>query len=583
MRRRSLPWRTCVPRFWPLFLSVSGALSGCGQASERVVPAVVVAGAFEVLRGLFPTGHSQPLAVLGDCNGDGLLEVLVDGNLFVQRPTHDFEVTRFERWSSATFVDLDGDGKMDLVLADNTVRYYRGNGDCSFAPPQELGPTCAMGRAVGLAVTDVDQDGLADVVVLCGGAGSPLQQFLARGDGRFEAVSVPATPWPQQDLTTSDNWASFGLLVADFDGDGVNDLLVMIDTGRSWLSWGVGGESPAYTPEGPLGRLLYQLNPMGAALLDFDRDGRLDLFLSGNGAGNALLRQVGPRSYDDVSVAARVHGTETSSTSWSPFALDVNFDGWPDLLVLRQGGYGPEDGTPARPYLYVNQRDGTFTDQAPGAIDVALFDQSMVCGDLAGDARIACLASDVTGTVVLRNAITAEGGWLGLRLRGTVSSPDAAGARVWLLGEGARPLLAVVGGQSPVWGNHPRDVLLAVGSRSSADVEVAWPSGLRQRVLGLPTGAYATVVEPRVLTVGPRVLPADGRSRVEVVVDVGAAGARGAVIERSGAGTWEGPALAGPSGTLRRTLVAPSTAGQARIEVRLDDVPLVVRPRVRFE
>ena len=78
-----------------------------------------------------------------------------------------------------------------------------------------------------------------------------------------------------------------------------------------------------------------------------------------------------------------------------------------------------------------------------------------------------------------------------MRLRGTVSSPDASGAHVAL--DGARPPLVVMaGGQSPTLGEHDRGVILALGAATTASVTVTWPSGIVQHVTGLAAGRYAT-------------------------------------------------------------------------------------------
>ena len=92
----------------------------------------------------------------------------------------------------------------------------------------------------------------------------------------------------------------------------------------------------------------------------------------------------------------------------------------------------------------------------------------------------------------------------------------------------------------------------------------------------------ATVIETRVLTVSSRVVPADGETIVEVTVDLGAAAAVVASIEREGAGNWIGPAAVSGD-VLRRHLRAPDEPGSARIDVQLDGMPLRVRPRIRFE
>ena len=116
---------------------------------------------------------------------------------------------------------------------------------------------------------------------------------------------------------------------------------------------------------------------MGVAAGDFDNDGWVDLYLTKFDAPNQLLRNKGDGTFADVSKAS---GTDHRSWSVSAAFADVNRDGWLDLYVTNYLRYSldgnapcfsaagaidyctPDSYQPLPDRLYVNRRDGTFTD-----------------------------------------------------------------------------------------------------------------------------------------------------------------------------------------------------------------------------
>jgi len=96
------------------------------------------------------------------------------------------------------------------------------------------------------------------------------------------------------------------------------------------------------------------LNGAGVCAADFDRDGDLDVFLSGWKQPNILLRNDGNFTFTDVAVSAGVRGDSDDKSGGSCWG-DYNGDGWMDLYVCNY--------TTANK-LYRNNGDGTFTDVA---------------------------------------------------------------------------------------------------------------------------------------------------------------------------------------------------------------------------
>jgi len=208
----------------------------------------------------------------------------------------------------------------------------------TFTPDrQPLLPTRFDRRGPALAVADFNADGKDDLAF--GGTGRQAAQLLTGGPRFTVAGTLPTSALDDGPL-----------LFFDADGDGDADLLqTRAGTNRNL-------NSPEYQP-------LLHLNHAGsfvpapdalpplpsslgaAVAADFDRDGKLDLFLGGRvlpgryptAPRSALLRNIGGRFEDVTAVLAAGLGEVgmVSSALWS----DVDQDGWPDLvLALEWGG-----------------------------------------------------------------------------------------------------------------------------------------------------------------------------------------------------------------------------------------------------
>ena len=102
----------------------------------------------------------------------------------------------------------------------------------------------------------------------------------------------------------------------------------------------------------------YQMGS-GAALFDYDNDGRLDIYLVQNGGPNSrstnrLFHQEPDGRFKDASAGS---GLDVAGYGMGVAVGDVNNDGWPDLLLTEYGAI----------HLFVNNRNGTFTDRTEAA------------------------------------------------------------------------------------------------------------------------------------------------------------------------------------------------------------------------
>lgn len=579
---RDAPGATRQDASVPLATDVPAVDTG----SPRVEPRPE--GRFAVARGVFEGSGLRKVA-LGDCNGDGRLDAATFGQesslaLYVGR-----EGPRFEQTSDAlpqrnsgagAFVDLDGDGFDDLVIAGEAVEVLPGLGGCRFGPPVTL-----AGRGDSFAeqvlVTDANLDGRADLsITQRGSASAPHRLLLARGDGGFDEFTPRATPLPFDH--TEPGYLGFGMFYEDLDGDGAMDLFALIDQHRGWFSWGEAPGEISQSRDDAASDLVATVDPMSVAPLDYDRDGRVEWFVSGVYNRSRLLRVFAPRRLVDGADAAGVAG-EGASFAWGSYGFDADLDGWADLLVLREGpDMGPSmPPVPGPVTLFLNRHDGTFAEVGGDVVGVELNAKGLACGPLSSGGPVGCFALDRAGPVMLVDGLRPRGRQALVRLRGTVSAFDATGARVSV--DGASPAMVfVAGGQSPNGAEHARVLQVPLGDRASAAVTVRWPSGIEQRGVVLAADQSTLVTEPAAVALSRRAAPADGRATVDVTVDPRLLGGAAVSVELTGAGSWVGDATTDAQGVLHRALRAPSAPGEARVVVRVGAQALRVRPRVVF-
>jgi hypothetical protein len=256
----------------------------------------------------------------------------------------------------AFWVDLDGDGKLDLYLTNvgpNTVYWNRGDG--TFEEGKDTGLEDPL-FSVGAAFLDYDGDGRVDVVVANyldstpeweesqplfelrvpeDYAGQPSHLFHNEGKRRFADVTRKAG----LAMNPSDA-KTLGVAALDYDGDGRPDLYFVNDrTGnRLFRNRGDGTfeETTAETGAGTLGNRARA--GMGLAVGDPWGAGRPSLFVTNfGGEPNSLYRNVEGTLFEDGGTAAGAAPIGTPYVRWGTHFVDFDNDGWPDLYAV--GGH----------------------------------------------------------------------------------------------------------------------------------------------------------------------------------------------------------------------------------------------------
>src|SRR5271170_1051317 len=196
-------------------------------------------------------------------------------------------------------------------------------------------------RGNGACLIDVDGDGRASLLMMGSGA-SAVQMFRNTGTGGFELVAPAQTGLE----VTGD---AVACAVGDFDNDGLPDVAIAMSD-RILLFRNIGGGRFADVTQAA--KIVPMNRPSGLIFVDYDHDGDLDLFVTGQGNDgsrpNALLRNNGDKTFTDWTEQSGLGGVGSTTAAT---LTDLNNDRAVDLVVT---GSGPT------PTFFANPRDGAF-------------------------------------------------------------------------------------------------------------------------------------------------------------------------------------------------------------------------------
>jgi enediyne biosynthesis protein E4 len=440
--------------------------------------------------GVAAGGYAQGIAV-GDYDGDGLPDMYVTqyGRSILYHNNGDGTFTDVTEkagvaapgWaSSAVWFDYDNDGRLDLFVGrfvdfskelnkpcgihEDGRRHYcipkvyspmpswlfHNNGDGTFTDvSRESGIASHLGKVWGVVATDINNDGLMDLFV----ANDTVPNFLFvnRGNGRFEEIGEPAgIAYSAEGRTRS----GMGVDSADYDQDGFMDLFVA-NLDREMYSLYHNNHDATFDDEAGvtgIGTATRLMSGWGLKFFDFDNDGDLDLFLA-NGNPDDLIEQIHSQ---------------------------VKYQEPP--LLFRGTGKG---------FRNISEQSGPIFSQPLSA-------RGMAIGDFNNDGAVDVLISINNGApVLLQNNVGAQNHWLGIKLVGRKSNPDAVGARITYQAQDLKRSRMKVGGGSYLSSHDPR-IVLGIGRRTKIDwLEVKWPlpSGTTERFTDVPIDRYITIVE----------------------------------------------------------------------------------------
>jgi len=340
---------------------------------------------FSAKRLAFGTGDLNPLGIAsGDLNGDGKLDVVVatttgsnihvllgngDGTLQTQVP-----YTSNSNPADVVIADFDGDGKADVASANIfgfNVSVFIGNGDGTL----KTGVNYFVGsQPANLGVSDFNNDGKIDLAAL--GSPNMLSILLGNGNGTFQPV-----------ISRTVATANASVLPGDLNGDGKADLVLLGFPGNVLVLIGRGDGTFDDPVSYPVANEVVK-----ATLADLNSDGKLDVAVTSRlPSVLTILRGRGDGTFQP--------GTTTSLATEPADLISEDFDGdgKRDLVIAgHSGGFGFLSG----------KGDGTFSPAV--FFQSGSFSESLVAGDFNNDSKLDLAISQGTSevSVVLTSAAT---------------------------------------------------------------------------------------------------------------------------------------------------------------------------------
>jgi hypothetical protein len=421
--------------------------------------------------------------------------------------------------------DYDNDGHVDLFVAGVGKNIlYRNRGDGTFEDVTAKAGIKNDPWSVGGVWLDYDNDGLLDLFVVnyvrwspdfdrfCGDAsgqirvychprffeGLPNRLYHNQGNGTFKDVSVESG-------IASHVGRGMSAAIADYDRDGRMDIFVTNDKMPNFLFHNMGNgrfEETAFDAGVALQDSGNEISNMGVDFRDYNNDGLPDLAITAlSGETFPLFRNCGRGQFADASHNSRLAPQSRVYAGWGIGLFDFNNDGWKDIFTANAHVNDRAEVFEPTQYrqhnsVFLNRHDGTFQDVSATAGP----DFSALA------AHRGAAFADFNNDGLIDAVVTSLGGVP------EVWENTTPGNNSWLILRlsGTKSNRDGIGAEVRM-GSQFNHMTTAVGYASSSHfgihfgtatsqevdrIEIKWPSGVRQLLTGVPTKQILNVREP---------------------------------------------------------------------------------------
>jgi hypothetical protein len=379
--------------------------------------------------------------------------------------------------------------------------------------------------SVGALWVDYNNDGLLDLFVanyckwevnkdpFCGPAKDkrsychpenyqPLPNTLYRNNGNGTFTDVSAG-------TGLNKYYGKGMtaVMADYDGDGWMDIFVTNDTMPNFLFHNIGGktfEEVALEKGVAYPESAKAISGMGADFKDVDNDGKPDIWHTAIENESFPLYHNRGTEFWESTYKSKLTSTRTMS-GWSNGIFDFDNDGWKDLFVARGNVLDNVALFSTRQYeepntVFRNVGGGIFQDVSATAgpdFQRAAPHRGAAFGDLDNDGRVDAVVTVLNGKTEYFHNITSNGNhWLLLKLVGVKSNRMGLGAQITITAaDGSKQYNHATTAVGYACSSDPRVHFGLGASKVVREIDIRWPSGIRQTLRNVPADQILTIEE----------------------------------------------------------------------------------------